>query len=348
MTQSRFALRPGPFVGLVSAILVSLFSGSATLQASLEGLNWNENKAASYGYLWQYSLAPPLGAAACGPAATTNAFTFLQNTQGERIGNQLTGDDYDSWKTTAETLANDYMQTGGVGSTNGGTKYWNLATGMQQYAQHKHKQYPDRTGVRFDGVFVDPQRDTGGMMPKWVKLQDKGPTLEQLYEMLAGGAGVVMGMNFGLDLGHIVTLADMDWDDQNKNGIVDLGEATLSVIDPLDPSSNVENGKQGDPYGKDERTPQRAMFTTLDVWQTTTTNPETGEPVSVLAIAYQQYHGSDQPSGGHYGPYDSHYGKNDLYITAAFSMRAVPEPASVLVWSTLVLGVTLTRRRRSP
>ena len=366
MTRSRCGPHRGAFagppvrpfvrlsVGLVSAILASLFSGSATLQASLVGLTWNANKAASYGYLWQYSLAPPLGAAACGPAATTNAFTFLQNTQGERIGNVLTGNDYGSWKTTANTLANDYMQTGESGSAHPGTSYLNLAKGMEQYAQHKHEQYPDRTGVRFNGLaatdaFEGMEKDA----PHWVELLgDKGPTLEQLYQMLAGGAGVVMGMN-QLDslgepqVGHIVTLAGMDWNDENKNGIVDRGEATLSVIDPLDPSSNVENGNQNDPYGSNKLTPQRAEFTTLHVWQ----DEYKGAPC--LAVEYMQYHGSDQPSGGRYGKYNPENYETtngplgDHYLLAvAFSMRAVPDPASVLVWSSLVLGVTLTRRRR--
>ena len=348
MTQSRCARHRGPFVrpfvrlsvGLVSGILVSLFSGSATLQASLV---WNADPV-NYGYLWQYSIDAPLGAEACGPTATTNAFTFLQNTQGGRIGNVLTGDDYADWLQTADTLANDYMQTGGSDKPQAeqGTTYGHLATGMQQYAQDRGAK------IHFDGVFVD----TAGTMPDWVKLQDKGPTIDQLYNMLAGGAGVVMGMNPGPVGGHIVTLAGMDWDDINGNGIVDPGEGTLSIIDPLDPSSNVDNRNQGEPYGSDGLTPQRAWLTELDVWHHEYFDPKTQKKILMLAIEYRQYHGSNQPSGGHYGPYEpENYSTTTgqhgpYYLTFAAGMRAVPEPASVLVWSSLVLGFTLARRRR--
>ncbi|MCP4816632.1 MAG: hypothetical protein GY888_29315 [Planctomycetaceae bacterium] len=337
MNCSRFAPRAGRFLGLVSAVLVGLFSGSATLQASLV---WDADPA-NYGYLWQYSVAPPIGAEACGPTSTTNAFTYLQNTQSGRIGNVLTGNDYADWLQTADTLANDYMQTGGSDKPQAeqGTKYWDLATGMQQYAQDRGAK------IHFDGVFVDPRRETAGTMPDWVKLQDKGPTIDQLYNMLAGGAGVVMGMNPGPQTGHIVTLAGMDWDDINGDGIVDPGEATLSIIDPLDPSSHDEN-PDPEPYGADGLQPQQAVLTTLDVWQTTAPDPKTGEPVSVLKIEYWQYQGSKPPSEGQYGPYNRSYGQSELYISGAFSMAAVPEPTSVLVWSSLVLGFTLTRRRR--
>lgn len=339
MTRSRFAARPGPFVRpfvrLFSAVLVGLLLGSAPVQASLV---WDADPA-NYGYLWQYSVAPPIGAEACGPTSTTNAFTYLQNTQSSQLGSVLTGNDYNSWKATADILrGEDYMKTGPAGSANEGTSYLNLAKGMQQYAQDRGAK------IQFNGMMSD-KVPTNGKMPKWVKTQDNGPTIEQLYEMLAGGAGVVMGMNHLLD-GHIVTLAGMKWKDDNGNGIVDQGEATLSVIDPLDPSSNVHNKNQGEPYGSNGLTPQRAMFTELHVWQ----DEYQGDPF--LAIEYKQYMGSHQTSGGHYGPYEpenNYHSTNNpkpYYLTIAYSMRAVPEPSSVLVWSSLVLGFTLTRRRR--
>ena len=341
MTRSRCAPHRGPFVRLsvclVSGILVSLFSGSATLQASLV---WSADPA-NYGYLWQYSVAPPIGAEACGPTSTTNAFTYLQNTQGSHLGNVLTGNDYDSWRATAETLASgQYMKTEGSDKPQAeqGTTYGHLATGMQQYAQDRGAK------IQFNGMMSDKVPPNGDL-PPWVKRQDKGPTIDQLYNMLAGGAGVVMGMNPGPVGGHIVTLAGMNWKDNNGNGIVDRDEkAKLFVIDPLDPSSNVHNKNQGEPYGSNELTPQRAMFTELHVWQ----DEYQGDPF--LVIDYWQYHGSYDESTmkpeDPYTPYDGNYQRTDLYITGAFSMRAVPEPTSVLVWSSLVLGVTLTRRRR--
>ena len=153
----------------------------------------------------------------------------------------------------------------------------------------------------------------------------------------------------------MVTLAGMDWNDNNDDGIMDRGEATLSIIDPLDPSSNFENLNQGEPYGADRLQPQKAALTTLDVWQTLAPNPENPEiSIPALAIDYEQYHGSEfDLSGGDYGPYNpAQYGKitatgSPYYVGAAFGMRAVPEPTSVLVWSTLFLGVSLTRRRRA-
>ena len=359
MPRSPFARRRCQ----ISAALVALLSVATPLQASLV---WDA-QASDYGYLWQYSVAPPIGSQACGPTSTTNAFTFLQNTQGGRIGNQLTGNDYADWLNAANTLANDYMQTGGYGSLHPGTFPGNLATGMQQYAQHWHEQNPDRAEIQFNGVSFgdkryDPEYPEKGTLPDWVKLlPDKGPTIEQLYGMLAGGAGVVMTMNQQDEIshqilgGHMVTLAGMDWNDNNDDGIMDRGEATLSIIDPLDPSSNFENLNQGEPYGADRLQPQKAALTTLEVWQTLAPNPENPEiSIPALAIDYEQYHGSEfDLSGGHYGPYNpAEYGKitatgSPYYVGAAFGMRAVPEPTSVLVWSTLFLGVSLTRRRRA-
>ena len=200
MPRSPFARRRCQ----ISAALIALLSVATPLQASLV---WDA-QASDYGYLWQYSVAPPIGSQACGPTSTTNAFTFLQNTQGGRIGNQLTGNDYADWLNAANTLANDYMQTGGYGSLHPGTFPGNLATGMQQYAQHWHEQNPDRAEIQFNGVSFgdkryDPEYPEKGTLPDWVKLlPDKGPTIEQLYGMLAGGAGVVMTMNQQDEISH--------------------------------------------------------------------------------------------------------------------------------------------------
>ena len=293
MPRSPFARRRCQVsVALVALLSVATLSAATPLQASLV---WDA-QASDYGYLWQYSIPPSLGAEACGPTSTTNAFTFLQNTQGGRIGNQLTGNDYSDWLNAAEKLANDYMHTGGSGSlppAEQGTFPGNLATGMQQYAQHWHEQNPDRAEIQFNGVSFgdkryDPEHPELGTLPDWVKLlPDKGPTIEQLYGMLAGGAGVVMKMSQqdesshqGLT-GHMVTLAGMDWNDNNGDGIMDRGEGKLFVIDPLDPSSNFENLNQGEPYGVDGLQPQKAALTTLDVWQTLAPNPRTPRSLSL-------------------------------------------------------------------
>jgi len=343
-------------VALVALLSAATLSVATPLQASLV---WDA-QASDYGYLWQYSIPPSLGAEACGPTSTTNAFTFLQNTQGGRIGNQLTGNNYSDWLNAAEKLANDYMLTGGSGSLHPGTFPGNLATGMQQYAQHWHEQNPDRAKIQFNGVSFgdkryDPAHPEKGSFPDWVELlPDKGPTIEQLHGMLAGGAGVVMKMSQQNESSHMVTLAGMDWNDNNGDGIIDRGEGKLFVIDPLDPSSNFENLNQGEPYGLDQLQPQKAALTTLDVWQTLAPNPEHPEiSIPVLAIDYEQYQGSHQPSAGEpYGPYNPAQYANIIFpngpyfVDAAFGIRAVPEPASIFLWSTLFLGVSLTRRRR--
>ena len=357
MIRSQFSSSSKLALYAAAATLASLFSGSTSVKASL---HWDADPV-NYGYLWQYSIPPSLGAEACGPTSTTNAFTFLQNTQGGRIGNQLTGNDYADWLNAAEKLANDYMQTGGSGSAHPGTFPGNLATGMQQYAQHWHEQNPDRVKIQFNGVCFgdkryDPEHPELGTLPDWVKLlPDKGPTIEQLYEMLAGGAGVVMKMSQQDESSHMVTLAGMDWNDNNDDGIVDRGEGKLFVIDPLDPSSNFENLNQGEPYGADGLQPQKATLTTLDVWQTLAPNPKHPETlISALAIDYWQYQGSQHPPAGEpYGPYNpAQYGNiiesgSPYFVDAAFSMRAAPEPASILLWSSLAIGLTLARRRRS-
>jgi hypothetical protein len=167
---------------------------------------------------------------------------------------------------------------------------------------------------------TDPEHPELGTFPDWVKLQDEGPTIDQLYNMLAGGAGVVMGMNDLNGHGHIVTLTGMDWDDADGDGIVDQDEgAKLYVIDPLDPSNGF--------YSTFGWLPQNARFTELSVWQDEVLNPETNEPVSVLKIEYTQYEGSHDPNQPYdpYTPYERNArGPTDLLISAVFSMTAVP------------------------
>ena len=127
-------------------------------------------------------------------------------------------------------------------------------------------------------VFVEDVTD----LPDWVDASP--PTLEGIYTELVEGAVVVLGITYGkvqpgiTPEGHALAAFGVDWVDSNNDGVVDQSEnATIAVVDPLDPSEN---------YGSSPPIATGPTKKTLvHVWE-----DESGD----LVYSYSQYHG-DSP-----------------------------------------------------
>ena len=123
--------------------------------------------------------------------------------------------------------------------------------------------------------------------------------------------------------GHELLLSGFQWLDTNGDGTIQFDEnATLSFVDPLDPSATYPDG---DPGGG-------AKFTTGHVWF--------DSALDGLKLTYDQYQGAL--------PYDStDYQSYTLSIDDAFTIAIVPEPAPLTLTALTALGLlALAFRKR--
>lgn len=154
-------------------------------------------------------------------------------------------------------------------------------------------------------------------------ITDGMPTTSFLINALSQNSAIIMSVAYAGGGAHEVTVSGLNWSDLNGNSIMDSGEARLSFVDPLDPSTsysgtNVLGG---------------AKFSQGDIWWDTDS--------ARLKITYDQYGGSL--------PWEDTYSTvTGSYINTMFAMT-VPEPSTFLLLVLSALGplIFVGRRRNS-
>ncbi|MEI6492351.1 MAG: hypothetical protein WCO94_07360 [Verrucomicrobiota bacterium] len=257
---------------------------------------------AQFGWLDQYSMVP-LGATACVPTSATNAMTFLQGANPAYFGTTLTGSNYSSWVTTTNTLmSSPYMDT----TSANGTIYNHIPYALTQYI----KVDCGFANVSFSGMF--PADYWSETYPKPSYMTDGLPTWSFLLSALQTNQATIFSFSSGPGMGHESTAVGFSWLDANNDGIIQQSEnATISFLDPLDPSTTYTGGL---PDGA-------AKITMAQIWNAG--NVAGGE----LNITYSQYAGS-LPYTNDYGPYTGS-------IDTMFAI--VPESQTIML---LVLSLT--------
>lgn len=277
---------------------------------------------AYFGWLDQYSLSGALynniGPEACVPTSATNAMTFLQGVAPSYFGTNLTGSTYSSWIATDVTLASaSYMNT----DPNNGTYYNHIPYAVNKYIR-EDKGF---TGVQFSGIFL---ADWWASAPydKPAYMTDGLPTWNFLYSALTANKASILSVNYATEGGHEVFASGLNWTDANNDGVIQFSEnATISFVDPLDPSATYPSGEPGG----------GAKFTEGRVWN------KDDLSTGVLLLNYNQY--SHSPGL----PYESAYTLvANAKIEGIFTI-AVPEPSSVLLvlFAASFLGFATLRRR---
>jgi hypothetical protein len=299
---------------LLPAILLALaaYAGHAqTTYSATENLAW-------FGWLDQYSLDTPeydhVGPMACVPTSATNALTYLQNAAPSLFGTALTGATYADWISTDATLISPaYMDT----TPSGGTYFRTIPYALTTYFAADPAR--NASAVQFSGMFLPGYWTTQYPQPSYIT--SGVPTWSFLYSGLTAQSAVMLSVIYENGDGHELLLSGFQWLDTNGDGTIQFDEnATLSFVDPLDPSATYPGG---DPGGG-------AKFTTGHVWF--------DPAISGLRLTYDQYQGGL--------PYDSaDYQSYTLSIDDAFTIAIVPEPAPLALTALGLLALALRPRR---
>ena len=76
--------------------------------------------------------------------------------------------------------------------------------------------------------------------------KDTGVTIQTIQEALNNGSGLLLGLIYPEGEGHVVSAVSLDWSDRNGNGKAEAEEnATVSIVDPLNPSKNYSQATPG-------------------------------------------------------------------------------------------------------
>ncbi len=296
---------------------LALLAGFCCSQSVNADIHWM-NDASQYGYLCQYSLVDPeLSAESCIPTSTTNAMAYLQNTRGSELGKTpLTGLDYNSWMTTASELRGPgYMNT----NSNNGTNAIGQTRGLQRYLSDIGA-YPGN--IRIEGTTLfsanEIEEEYQDTLPSWMQTSQP-PTMSIMHQWLSGGAGIVVDLlyNGGTLEGHAVTLVGLNWIDANNNGIVAQNEgATLSVIDPLNPTEGSDGSIAIGP----------PKITEISIWDSS----------EGMLFSYLQYLGDSIP-------YEDNFGSATGSLSSAGAIFVIPTPGAA---GLLIAGLLAPGRRR--
>ena len=190
------------------------------------GTIWEKHKdCAEYGHIDQHLLSDAqnnwLGAVACAPTATMNSFIYLQNHYPTVYDHLLVPEGAGQDVIKARELALNWMNTTLAGTT---TEDWvwgkynfleNYAPGKTIY--HGQTMYNGWTALLPRPLWVD------AALPDW----------SFLFNELNKCQDVEIGINWGSDMGHALTVCGFLWDDQTSTGKIWYVDPWVGACTPL-------------------------------------------------------------------------------------------------------------------
>lgn len=205
-----------------------------------------------FGYLPQLATFDEL---ACTPTSATNALTYIVSQPGFAGGAYAPLSSYSGWESVRDDIATNYFYTS-PNSIPPGTLPALAVIGMNQYLVDNGLK--DHVSISAIGVSTDPQGNNiaGWNTPAQHGIPAVGPASQysQLFteqrvtgEFLRASllrsdailAGGFYATGDGSPEGHAVLITDLKWTDKNVNGLIDSEDgATVTILDPLDPSQN--------------------------------------------------------------------------------------------------------------
>lgn len=208
---------------IAGVLSLALLQGSATADNSVHKSYVVNLDASRFGYLLQDDLQ--YGPEECGPSSAVNELVYLQNTYPEIYGDKIVGSTYDDWKASATTLGGfTYMDVGFLGT--GETKF------TESLIKLLKETVPDATYHITGQVLDDKSSWTEANRPEFIENRNPSPAF--LYTSLMQNKAV----GIAISAGHFLTVTGINWNDLNGNNVIDKSEnATLSLIDPLDPEN---------------------------------------------------------------------------------------------------------------
>lgn len=215
-------------------------------------MNYSANLKQYFGYLPQLDF---IAGEACTPTSATNALTYIVSKPGFSGGEYAPLSSYSGWESVRDDLATNYFYTS-PNSNPPGTFPALAIIGMNQYLVKNGLR--DHVSLSTIGVSTDPD---GRNIAGWDRPEQNGfPAIgpvsqySQLFTeqrvtgeflrasllrsdaILAGGFYSTTGKDLQ---GHAVLITDLNWTDKNANGVIDAQDgATVSILDPLDPSQS--------------------------------------------------------------------------------------------------------------
>ena len=205
----------------LSALLAALiFCSWASSLSFADPIPFNyvvQNPPGLYGNLNQNDM-DVYPANACGPASVTNALVYLQGSCAD-YGSALVPDQsYSGLIALGDTLAT-YMNTQPAGTADD-----NMIMGAVNYIEDVAPNVTLYSAECWEQWSSQPQ-------PAWDQIAI--PTAQYIYQSLAEGATVEVGLEFPNGTGHWVTVTGLSWIDTDQTDYVESTEnAQLYYIDP--------------------------------------------------------------------------------------------------------------------
>lgn len=273
-----------------------------------------------FGWLDQYSLNTQkynnVGSMACVPTASVNAMTYLQNRSPGYFGTALTGTSYASWTAAdVKLISPGYMDT----SPANGTYYNHIPYALNKYISQDLGFSVRISGIMPQEYWRDAPYDNPGYISSGL------PTSAFLLNSLSATQALLFSIMYDNGGGHQLLATGINWLDANDDGIIQETEnATLSFVDPLDPSATYPEGQPGGPV----------KLTTANIW-----NQYDQLTGMALYLDYSQYGGALPYNVGNYAQ------TGPVMINTVFAVDTVPEPQTIVLFATGFSGLVLLRRK---